>query len=149
MSGFLTCIKLVGVSGSALSLFKRGQGFKPRSCMESSLWPALYPLWTDSVRAEISLSCGTGLKVPPTVGAHSGPPRESDDLEPCSLVFVIRAHIVLVCLVSLRKANLEEKQIYSSTNMGIILLFKLTTKSCLFEQRNLGKSAPEIPTDSK
>ena len=46
--------------------------------MESPLWPALYPLWADSVRAGISLGCGMGLKVPPKVGAHSGPPRGSD-----------------------------------------------------------------------
>ena len=61
--------KLVGVRGWAFSLLKRGQGFKPRSRMKSSLWPALYLLRADPVRAEISLSCGTGLKIPPTVGA--------------------------------------------------------------------------------
>ncbi|KAH9765199.1 putative GPI-anchored protein [Citrus sinensis] len=30
--------------------------------MESSLWPVLYSLWADPVRAGISLSCGKGLK---------------------------------------------------------------------------------------
>ncbi|KAK9197587.1 hypothetical protein WN944_012770 [Citrus x changshan-huyou] len=53
-------------------------GFKPRSCMESPLWPVLYSLWADPVRTGISLGCGTGLKVPPTVGAHSGPLRGMD-----------------------------------------------------------------------
>ena len=70
--------KLVGVSDSTLSLFKRGQGFKPRSRMESPLWPALYPLRADLVRAGISLGCGTSLKVPLTVGIHSGPARGLD-----------------------------------------------------------------------
>lgn len=69
---------MVGVSGSALSLLKRGQGFKSRSRMESPLWPALYPLQADPVQAGISLSCGMGLKVPPIVGAHPGPPRGSN-----------------------------------------------------------------------
>ena len=59
--------KLIGVSGLTLSLLKKGQGFKPRSRMKSSLWPALYPLWVDSVRTRISLGCGMDLKVPPTV----------------------------------------------------------------------------------
>ncbi|KAH9680945.1 F-box protein PP2-B10 [Citrus sinensis] len=35
----------------------RGQGFKPRSRMESPLWPTLYLLWADPVRTGISLSC--------------------------------------------------------------------------------------------
>ena len=56
---------MVGVSGSALSLLKRGQGFKPRSLMESPLWSALYPLRADLLRAEISLNCGTDLKCLP------------------------------------------------------------------------------------
>lgn len=46
--------------------------------MESPLWPVFYPLRADPVRAEINLGCDTGLKVPPTVGAHSGPPRGLD-----------------------------------------------------------------------
>ena len=46
--------------------------------MESLLWPALYPLRANPVLAGISLGCGIGLKVPPTVGAHSGPPRGLD-----------------------------------------------------------------------
>ncbi|KAH9653931.1 putative small nuclear ribonucleoprotein F [Citrus sinensis] len=33
--------------------------------MESPLWPVLYPLWADPVRAGISLGCGTGLKTIP------------------------------------------------------------------------------------
>ncbi|ESR65395.1 hypothetical protein CICLE_v10010098mg [Citrus x clementina] len=63
-------------SGSTLSFLKKGQGFKPRSRIESPLWPALYPLRAYPVRAGISLGCGTGFKVPLTVGAHSGPPRD-------------------------------------------------------------------------
>ena len=51
---------------------------KSRSRMKLPLWPAFYSLRADPVRAEISLSCGTGLKVPPIVGTHSGPPRDSD-----------------------------------------------------------------------
>ena len=70
--------KLVGVSDPALSLLKRSQGFKLRSCMESPLWPALYLLRANPVRVMISLYCGTGLKVFPTVGAHLRPPRGSD-----------------------------------------------------------------------
>ena len=66
------------MSGSALLLLKKGQEFKHRSRIESPLWPALYPLRADPVRVGISLGCGTGLKVSPTVGAHSGPPRGSD-----------------------------------------------------------------------
>ena len=69
---------MVGVSGSTLSFLKRSQGFKLCSRMESSPWPALYPLRADPVRAVISLGRGTDLKVPPTVGAHSRPPRGSD-----------------------------------------------------------------------
>ena len=46
--------------------------------MKSPLWPALYPLRADLVRAGISLGCGTSLKVPLTVGIHSGPPRDSN-----------------------------------------------------------------------
>ncbi|KAH9647878.1 ANK REP REGION domain-containing protein [Citrus sinensis] len=70
--------KLVGVSGPALSLLKRSQGFKPHSRMESPLWPALYLLRANPVRVMISLDCGTGLKVPSTVGVHLGPSRGSD-----------------------------------------------------------------------
>ena len=72
------------MSGSTLSLLKRGQGFKPRSRMESPLWPALYPLRADPVPAEISLDCGisldygTDLNVPPTVEVHLKPSRGSD-----------------------------------------------------------------------
>ena len=66
------------MSGSTLSLLKRGQEFKPRSRMKSPLWLALYPLWADPMRARISLGCGTGLKIPPIIGVHSGPLRGSD-----------------------------------------------------------------------
>ena len=45
---------------------------------KSLLWPALYLLRVDPVRADINLDCGTGLKVSPTVGVHSRPPRSSD-----------------------------------------------------------------------
>ena len=71
-------LKLVGVSDLTLPLLKRGQGFKPRSRMKSSLCPAFYPLQTDSVQVEISLSCGTGLKILFTARVHSRPPRGSE-----------------------------------------------------------------------
>ena len=70
------------MSGSTLSLLKRSQGFKSCSRIKSPLWLALYPLQVDPVRAGISLGCDAGLKVPPTVGAHSGPPRGSDKKGP-------------------------------------------------------------------
>ena len=52
--------------------------------MESPLWPILYPLRADPVRAGISLdcgislNCGTELKVSPTVDAYLEPPRGSE-----------------------------------------------------------------------
>ena len=58
----LSLIKVDWCEWLALSLLKRGKGFKPCFHMESSLWPALYSLQVDPVRAGINLGCGTDLK---------------------------------------------------------------------------------------
>lgn len=46
--------------------------------MESLFWSVLYPLRADLMRVKIDLCCDTDLKIPPTVGAHSKPPRGSN-----------------------------------------------------------------------